>query len=110
MVWYVLSKVVGENGKSFHSTHATSHALQPMQVVVSTSLQTSRSRCMPWPAEDPEWPEIISACSALRSAISDPHSLVERRASHPAFQFSAGRARAPVAPLARLFRSLLKSL
>src|SRR5271154_5264503 len=46
-----------------------------MQVVVSTSLQTSRSRCMPWPAEEPEWPEIISACNALRSAIFRPHSV-----------------------------------
>src|SRR5229473_1646794 len=67
---------------SFHSTHATSQALQPMQVVVSTSLQTSRSRCMPWPAEDPEWPEIISACSALRSAIFHPRLLVERPSLH----------------------------
>src|ERR1700730_16777000 len=75
MVWYVLSKVVRLKGMSFHSTHATSHALQPMQVVVSTSLQTSRSRCMPWPAEDPEWPEIISVWSALRSAILHPHLL-----------------------------------
>ena len=43
----VFSKTVVLNGMSFHSTHATSQALQPMQVVVSTSLQTSRSRCTP---------------------------------------------------------------
>ena len=44
-------EVVGVNGMSFHSTHATSQALQPMQVVVSTSLQTSNSRCSPVPGE-----------------------------------------------------------
>src|SRR5207249_3223566 len=49
MVWYVLSNVVGWNGMSFHSTHATSHALQPMQVVTSMYLQTSSSRCTPRP-------------------------------------------------------------
>jgi hypothetical protein len=32
--------MVGWNGMSFHSTQATSHALQPMQVVVSINLQT----------------------------------------------------------------------
>src|SRR5450755_3173579 len=74
IVWYVLSKVVSENGMSFHSTHATSHALQPMQVVVSTNLQTSRSRCMPRPGEGVVWPEIISVCSALRSAMLKPSS------------------------------------
>src|SRR5208337_4775313 len=70
IVWYELSKVVGVNGMSFHSTQATSQALQPMQVVVSTSLQTSRSRCMPKPGEGLVWPEIITACSVLRSAIN----------------------------------------
>src|SRR5450755_3293047 len=57
---------------SFHSTHATSQALHPMQVVVSTNLQTSRSRCIPRPGEGVEWPEISSVCSALRSAIPSP--------------------------------------
>ncbi len=64
----------GAKGMSFHSTQATSQALQPMQVVVSTSLQTSRSRCMPWPGEGLVWPEIISACRVLRSAILLPRS------------------------------------
>src|SRR5205823_4026894 len=43
---------------SFHSTHATSHALQPMQVVTSMYLQTSSSRWTPAPGTLPEWPEM----------------------------------------------------
>src|SRR6266404_8193704 len=62
MVWYVLSNVVCWNGMSFHSTHATSHALHPMQVVTSTYLQTSSSRCTPAPGTVPEWPEICLIC------------------------------------------------
>src|SRR5206468_1244610 len=49
MVWYVLSKTVSPNGRSFHSMQATSQALQPMQVVVSMSLQTVYSRWVPSP-------------------------------------------------------------
>src|SRR6185312_2232005 len=37
---------------------ATSQALQPMQVVVSISLATSRSRFKPEPGTVPAWPEI----------------------------------------------------
>src|ERR1700687_1130855 len=44
---------------AFHSTHATSHALQPMHVVVSTSLQTVSSRCVPAPGIVPGCPEIL---------------------------------------------------
>src|SRR5271165_2342833 len=62
--------MVGWNGMSFHSTQATSHALQPMQVVVSMSLQSSSSRCMPSPATGPGWAEICWICSVLRSPIS----------------------------------------
>ena len=40
----MLLKDVSRNGSSFHSTQATSQALQPMQVVMSISLQTSARR------------------------------------------------------------------
>src|SRR5207249_450481 len=50
--------VVGSNGLLFHSTHATSHALQPMHVVTSMYLQTSSSRDTPRPGIEPEWPEM----------------------------------------------------
>src|SRR6476661_79196 len=63
IVWYVLSKVVCWNGMSFHSTHATSHALHPMQVVTSMYLQTSSSRCTPRPGTVPECPEMLLICS-----------------------------------------------
>src|SRR5689334_2107821 len=63
IVWYVLSNVVGANGLPFHSTHATSHALQPMHVVTSMYLQTSCSRDTPAPATLPECPEIWRICS-----------------------------------------------
>src|SRR6266436_2891117 len=63
MVWYVLSKVVSANVYPFHSRHATSHALQPMQVVVSTSLQTCSARSTPAPGTVPAWPEIFTICS-----------------------------------------------
>ena len=43
---------------SFHSTQATSQALQPMHVVTSMYLQTSSCRCTPAPGVLPEWPEI----------------------------------------------------
>ena len=62
IVWYVLSKVVCWNGMSFHSTHATSHALQPMQVVTSMYLQTSSSRCTPRPGMLPGWAEMALIC------------------------------------------------
>ena len=39
-VWYVPICTVVSGGRSFHSWHATSHALQPMQVDVSTSFVT----------------------------------------------------------------------
>src|ERR1051325_1002549 len=48
---------------SFHSTHATSQALQPMQVVTSMYLQTSSSRCAPRPGTLPLCPEIALICS-----------------------------------------------
>ena len=54
---------------SFHSTQATSHALQPIQIVVSISLQTSGSRCTSKPGEGPECPEICLICSVLRSLM-----------------------------------------
>src|SRR5256885_7611876 len=44
---------------SFHSTHATSHALQPMQVVVSTSFATVYCRCVSSPGTLPAWPDIF---------------------------------------------------
>src|SRR5262249_54978555 len=49
----VLSNVVCENGMSFHSTQATSHALHPMHVVVSISLQTVSCRCVSSPGTLP---------------------------------------------------------
>src|SRR5215469_15108768 len=55
---------------SFHSTQATSQALQPMQVVVSMSLQTSGWRCTPLPGVGPGWAEICWIWSVFRSAIS----------------------------------------
>src|SRR5438105_8221428 len=66
MVWYVLLKVVCWNGYPFHSTHATSHALQPMQVVTSTSLQTPSPsvRLAPLPGDGPACPEIALTSSA----------------------------------------------
>src|SRR3954466_11107348 len=48
---------------SFHSTHATSHALQPMHVVTSMYLQTSSSRCTPRPGTGPGCAEINLICS-----------------------------------------------
>src|SRR5215210_5659566 len=39
--------------------HATSQALQPMQVVVSTSFATSSSRLKPAPGTVPGWAEIL---------------------------------------------------
>src|SRR3981081_4277619 len=63
MVWYVLAKVVCWNGMSFHSTQATSHALQPMQVVTSMYLQTSSSRWTPSPGVGTIWPELSLICS-----------------------------------------------
>src|SRR6266436_356772 len=63
MVWYVLSKVVSANVYPFHSRQATSHALQPMQVVVSTSLQTCSARSTPAPGTVPAWPEIFTIWS-----------------------------------------------
>src|SRR5215472_3648100 len=62
MVWWLLSKTVEAKGRSFHSWQAISHALQPMQVVVSTILQTCfscASRSIPSPGAGPEWPEIL---------------------------------------------------
>src|SRR5207249_8944234 len=59
IVWYVLSKTVSPNGRSFHSMQATSQALQPMQVVVSMSLHTVYSRCVSSPGTLPAWPEIF---------------------------------------------------
>src|SRR5215470_6946438 len=44
---------------SFHSTHATSQALQPMHVVVSTNLQTVNSRWVPSPGIVPECADIF---------------------------------------------------
>src|SRR5580692_8980480 len=64
MVWYELPKTVSPNGKSFHSMHATSQALQPMQVVVSISFATVYSRCVSCPGTGPEWPEIFCMRSA----------------------------------------------
>src|SRR5215831_4331233 len=40
IVWYEPAWVVLAIGRSFHSWHATSHALQPMQVEVSMYLAT----------------------------------------------------------------------
>src|ERR1700677_3333986 len=57
---------------SFHSTHATSHALQPMQVVVSISLQTLSSRCVPSPGTGPAWAEICWIRNVPRSLIKLP--------------------------------------
>src|SRR5580765_668543 len=48
---------------SFHSTHATSHALHPMHVVTSMYLQTSSSRWTPRPGTLPVWPGINLICS-----------------------------------------------
>src|SRR6266850_529725 len=69
MVWWVLSNVVSRNGMSFHSTHATSQALQPMQVVVSMSLQTSTSRCVPLPGTLPGCAEMARICNVFSSNI-----------------------------------------
>src|SRR6267378_1448442 len=46
----------------FHSTQATSHALQPMHVVTSMYLQTSSSRWTPRPGTVPECPEMALIC------------------------------------------------
>src|SRR5260221_12244390 len=59
MVWYELPNSVTENGMSFHSTHATSHALQPMPVVVSISFATVNSRWVSSPGTLPAWPLIF---------------------------------------------------
>src|SRR5271166_1837451 len=55
---------------SFHSTQATSHALHPMQVVVSMSLHTLSCRCVPSPATGPGWAEICWIRNVPRSPIS----------------------------------------
>jgi hypothetical protein len=44
----------------FHSRQATSQALQPMHVVVSTNLQTRNSRLNSAPGTEPAWPEILT--------------------------------------------------
>src|SRR5260221_8905630 len=59
MVWYELPNSVAENGMSFHSTHATSHALHPMHVVVSISFATVNCRCVSSPGTLPAWPLIF---------------------------------------------------
>src|SRR5436190_9259662 len=77
IVWYVLSNVVCWNGMSFHSTHATSHALQPMHVVTSMYLQTSSCRCTPAPGTLPGWPEICLICS-VPAGIGQAFSIFTR--------------------------------
>src|SRR5208282_4711623 len=64
MVWYVLSKTVAPKGRSFHSMQATSQALQPMQVVVSISLQTVSWRWVSSPGTVPACAEIFWMRSA----------------------------------------------
>src|SRR5262245_36661987 len=49
IVWYVPVCCVLTSCRSFHSRHATSHALQPMQVVVSMNLETVGRMRMPVP-------------------------------------------------------------
>src|SRR5512143_1761778 len=62
---------------SFHSTQATSHALQPMHVVTSMYLQTSSSRWTPAPGVVPECPEICLICS-VPVGTSGPLDLDEK--------------------------------
>ncbi len=60
-VWYVPICTVVSGGRSFHSWHATSHALQPMHVDVSTSFDTVGWSRMPGAgAEDAEMRRISS--------------------------------------------------
>src|SRR5262249_42241141 len=47
IVWYVPVCLVDTSCRSFHSWHATSQALQPMQVVVSMNLDTTGRLRMP---------------------------------------------------------------
>src|SRR5438093_1422911 len=66
MVCSVLSNVVSWNGYPFHSTQATSQALQPMHVVTSMSLQTPppSARLAPLPGTGPACPEIAFSSNA----------------------------------------------
>src|SRR5919198_6406433 len=93
IVWYVLSNVVCWNGMSFHSTHATSHALQPMHVVTSMYLQTSSARCTPRPGIGPGCPEIAFICSVpLGMAFLDRSSRQSanaRRRTAPRYALSS---------------------
>src|SRR5216683_1717943 len=72
MVWYVPVCVVGTICRSFHSWHATSHALQPMQVEVSMSFETTLR---------------------LRSSVFDPQTLADdcRTSNASAFMTLAPR-------------------
>src|SRR5260370_39860576 len=63
MVGQLLLKVGPLKVEPFHSRQATSHALQPMQVVVSMSLQTCSARFTPSPGTGPGWPEILTISS-----------------------------------------------
>src|SRR5260370_25343493 len=63
MVGQLLLKVGPLKVEPFHSRQATSQALQPMQVVVSISLQTCSARFTPSPGAGPAWPEILTISS-----------------------------------------------
>ena len=58
------------SGTSFHSLHATSHALQPMQIEVSVK-KPSRGGCSRWPAgRRDRCPDGLSSCSGLQPLSS----------------------------------------
>src|ERR1039457_5293619 len=71
-VWYVPSCCVDSGGRSFHSWHATSQALQPMQVDVSMYLATVGTLLMPegLPQTEAEERRISRLCTLMVVAPS----------------------------------------
>src|SRR5438093_7754958 len=94
IVWYVPVCRVDTGPRSFHSWHATSHALQPMQVVVSMNFETTGSWRIPVapPERDAEERRISRLWAAmavlLRLLELDEEGLVLRR---PGVRVTGGR-------------------
>src|SRR5450759_1877636 len=81
IVWYVPTWCVDSGGRSFHSWHATSQALQPMQVDVSMYLATVGTLLMPegLPQTEAEERRISRLCTLMIVASSRLLELDEER-------------------------------
>src|SRR5688572_10846084 len=69
IVWYVPLCTVGSGGRSFHSWHATSHALQPMHVDVSMSFVTIGCTWTPEAGADVAEMRMMSRVAILLSVV-----------------------------------------